>query len=501
MLTKSPVSEKSGALAPLVGHQFPRIENRPDPSRIAYSAGEDMVELAQAYGLNLDPWQAHVLTGASGETLDGTWVTPRVGLSVPRQNGKNAILEARELGGLLLLGEELMIHSAHEVKTALEAFIRIKGYFENYDDLRKKVRRIVNARGAEEIQLLTGQRLRFMARSKGAGRGFSADLIVMDEAQHLADTTFRAILPTLSARPNPQIWFTGTPPGPEQDGEVFGRTRAAGLEKSPRLYWAEWSTDPKRSPDDKQGWAESNPALGIRITEDTIQDEREGLDELGFCMERLGQWEAAAASSVIDAKTWQALGVNTPVPEEAVKTVAFGVDMNPERTVASVTAAFPMIDPETGATVTHLEVVAHREGTAWLLPYLKALVERRDARALVIDNAGPAASLIEPLREQGVLVTATGPTHMKQACGSFYDYTTEGLIRHSNQAQLNTALSIARKRELGDAWAWHRRDSGDDITPLVSATLAHWGLHADGVAKPKAEARKKTISKTFYTFR
>jgi hypothetical protein len=44
---------------------------------------------------------------------------------VSRQNGKGAILEARELAGLFQFGEELILHSAHEYRTAMEAFRRI----------------------------------------------------------------------------------------------------------------------------------------------------------------------------------------------------------------------------------------------------------------------------------------------------------------------------------------------------------------------------------------
>lgn len=493
MLTESLGNGLSGGL----GSQIPRLENRP-PSK--FTSGDEIADLSAAYGLTLDPWQRHVLTGAMGETESGLWATPRVALSVPRQNGKNAILEARELAGLILFGEELIIHSAHEVKTALEAYIRIRSFFENYDDLRRRVRRVVAARGAEEIVLLSGQRLRFMARSKGAGRGFSADCLVLDEAQHLADTTYAAILPTLSARANPQIWLTGTPPGPEQDGEVFARERKNGLEGSERIYYAEWSAEPKIAPDSVEGWKQANPAYGIRIQHATIADEREGLSEHGFCMERLGQWDVATTPQIIPADTWRALGVEDAVPEDAVKRVAFGVDMDPERNWTSISAAFPMVDPLTQQIITHVEVIQHREGSGWVKPYLKSLTERRTPHALVIDSAGPASSLIEPLRLDGVLVTATGASQMKQACGQFYDAAMGGYLRHSAQPQLATALGVARKRDLGDAWAWHRRDSKDDITPLVSATLALWGLHAEGVAKPKAERKQKTISTKFYTF-
>jgi hypothetical protein len=52
----------------------------------------------------------------------------------PRQNGKDAILEARELAGLFLLGERLLIHSAHQFDTSLEHFRRLLFLIENTDD-------------------------------------------------------------------------------------------------------------------------------------------------------------------------------------------------------------------------------------------------------------------------------------------------------------------------------------------------------------------------------
>lgn len=462
------------------------------------TSGPEITELAAAYGLILDPWQAYVLEGAMGEAPDGKWAATRVGLSVPRQNGKNGIIEARELGGLLLLGEQLMIHSAHEVKTALEAFLRIRAYFENYDDLSRLVRRINSGRGAEEIILKSGQRLKFMARSKGSGRGFSADCLILDEAQELPDAAFSAMLPTLSARPNPQIWLTGTPPGPNQNGEVFANMRKAGLEGSPRAYYAEWSADPSRSPDDREGWAEANPALGIRLTEEWIADERESLSEDGFVLERLGVWEGAQTRSVIPMDTWATLAAPAALAEPPKGVISVGVDTDPGRTVTTVSVALPVVC-EDGVTRSHVEVIQSRRGVDWARAYVRELVQRRQPRAVVIDSAGAAASLIEPLRRDGVLVTATGAGQMKQAAGLFYDLAMENGLRHSDQPQLNTALSVARKRVLGDAWAWHRKDATDDITPLVSATLALWGLHAEGVAKPRAVPKQKEISRTYYS--
>jgi len=55
----------------------------------------------------------------------------------------------------------------------------------------------------------------------------------------------------------------------------------------------------------------------------------------------------------------------------------------------------------------------------------------------------------------------------------------DGKARHLEQPILNLAVFAARKRPLGDAWAWARK-TGGDISPLVAVTLSHWGLVKSG---------------------
>ena len=64
-----------------------------------------------------DAWQQLVLDDWLAASAKDEWKHPVAGLSMPRQNGKNALLEMRELFGMVLLGETV-IHSAHEVKSA-----------------------------------------------------------------------------------------------------------------------------------------------------------------------------------------------------------------------------------------------------------------------------------------------------------------------------------------------------------------------------------------------
>jgi hypothetical protein len=95
----------------------------------------------------------------------------------------------------------------------------------------------------------------------------------------------------------------------------------------------------------------------------------------------------------------------------------------------------------------------------------------------VLDAAGPAASLLPELAEYRIEPVVTGAAQMAQACGAFYDAVVDDVsVRHIGQEPLDAALNAARKRELMDTWAWGRKASSADITPLVSVTLAHWGL-------------------------
>ena len=54
-------------------------------------------------------------------------------------------------------------------------------------------------------------------------------------------------------------------------------------------------------------------------------------------------------------------------------------------------------------------------------------------------------------------------------------WSSEKALRHLGGLELRQAVKGATKRPLGDAWAWSRRKSTVDISPLVAATLALWG--------------------------
>jgi Phage Terminase len=455
------------------GSQAPRVVSVPEA---VSSSGEEAIELAQLAGLDLDPWEAMVLDGSLGEREDGLWAAPEVGVIVPRQNGKGTILEARELAGLYLLGERLIVHSAHEFSTAAEHFRRLLGLIEGCPDLDRRVKQVRRSHGEEGITLRGGQRILFKTRSKATARGFSADLIVLDEAMFLTDAMLAALVPTMSARPNPQTWFTGSAVDQlVHDGDPFARVRERGHRGDDALAFYEWSAEGKiedaaKIADDREAWAQANPALGVRITAAHIERERRSMDVRSFAVERLGvgDWPATAEIGYrrIPEDVWRKLRDRT---SKIAGRVAFAVDTRPDRSASVIAAAGLREDGHR-----HVEVVDQRPGTAWVAERLVELLDRHGNVGVALDGNGPAAALLAELQREGLTVEEPPAREIARTCGTFVDLCVRNDLHHLGTTELSDAVRGAGTRQVGGdgSWVWSRRDSSTDCTPLMAATLA-----------------------------
>jgi hypothetical protein len=493
------------------GSRQPRIRSVPAYSS---SAGVDAIELAAMAGLYLDGWQQDTLTDGLGERpewqcseciyrtaagmptpcsdhpkqLIHPWSAPTVAIVGPRQNG---ILEARELAGLYLLGERVIVHSAHLQRTASAQFKRLLALIKSAPDLENLMRRPIYGKGSEAIEMKSGQIIYFMTRTSGGTRGESIDLIVFDEAYQLPESAISAMVPTLSARPNTQTWYTSSAVDQQkyEHGHALTRQRERGRAGKPDIAYFEWSVegdDPARVPDavasDPAYWAQANPGLGIRLTVEKTQGEYDGgMGRREFIVERLGvgDWPATNGSArVIDVAQWQACQVEEFDNLEGRPCFAF--DVTPDRSWASIAVAGKH------AGVPFIDIIDHDEGTAWVAPRLAALKATHRPFMFLCDAAGPAGSLLPELDALGIKewdrkrsphgVRCVSMREYGQACGMFYDAVMAGKLEHLGTEVLDEALDGAAKRPLGDAWAWDRRKSSSaDISPLVACTLALFG--------------------------
>jgi hypothetical protein len=468
-----------------VGSQAPRIHSRPD---YVSSAGQEAIELAESAGLFLDPWQQLVLTDSLGERRNGTWSAFEVGLIVSRQNGKGSVLEARELFGLFLGGEMTIVHTSHLFSTSLDAFRRIRQLIESTPDLDRKVNQYRSTTGQEGIELISGARLRFLARSKGSGRGWPVDLVVWDEAYELTDEHVDALMPTMSSRPNPQIWYTSSPVLDAASGLPLTAMRRRGIAGGPNLAYFEWSAPADADLDDREMWAAANPALGFRITEDFIERERAAMSDDGFARERLCIWPPDGAGwPVIPQADY--LAAEDP-DSTMVDPVAMAAHVSKDGAWVSIFAAGARADG-----LLHVELIA-RIGIGDALKRIKALNTKWTPCRWVIDEGGPSKSLAETVALAGVEVTKPTMREVAGAAGALcvgiagrpqldpdtgemgedprvvrWRCASEELVK-----AFTDAVAAAAKRPLGTAWAWDQLGAVVDIAPVIAASNALWGF-------------------------
>lgn len=479
-------SSRRGEPSVVLGCQRPRVSNLPE---WVSSSGNEAVQLAGLAGLQLDDWQQFVLLHALGERADGSWAAPTVGLIVGRQNGKGSILEARELAGLFLLGEELIVHTAHRQKIATSHFRRLRSLIRLVPEFEDRVLAAPKGKGSEAIELVDGRRIEFATRQSGNARGLSADLIVYDEAMFLTEDDRSGISPTMAARSMAgaiQSWYVGSAVDQEdaaQDGVPFAKVREAALAGAERVALFEWSApgdDPERVSDearrDPHVWAQANPGLGVRIAHEWVEQERTvEMGARGFAVERLsvGDWPDTRedAGRVISSDAWAGVRCGDE-SKWIVGPKTFAVDVNPDRTWGSIDVAGQRQD-----TLWHVAVVDRRRGTGWIVPRCVELQGQCPGARFVLDKRGPAANLIEELKEAGVEVMEADSADYAKACSGFFDAVANRTMRYPvPQPELDEAVADARTQPLGDAWKWSRKNSTSaDISPLVAGTLALWG--------------------------
>lgn len=462
------------------------------------SLGDETVELAASAGLELDEWQKDALRDLMSVDDEGRWLHFEFGLNVARQNGKGAVLEARELGLLFVTGERLGVHSAHEFKTSQEHFRRIESLVQNTPELDRQVKRSGNGRtvgyrhshGEESIELQNGRRLLFVTRTKSGLRGFAGvDFMALDEAMIVNAASHGAMMPTLRASKSPhgpQLTYTGSAVDQEihAHGVVWARIRERGLQGGDEsLGYLEFSVDaehPDDVPDemaaDREMWRLANPGLGVRISEEHMAREHRSMDPRTFAVELLGvgDWPATDGSAdvLIGFEEWQAVLDPDSV---LVDPICLAYDVSPDRHSSIVAAG----RDERGHML--VEVIHARSGTGWLVERLTDLYRDHEIAQVVCDGFGPSAAIANRVDEAGITVKRMDSGDYGKACGLFVDCVGEKTLRHLGQTELDAAIKGAKARPLTDRWAWSRTKSTVNISPLVAATLALWSATENDV--------------------
>lgn len=451
----------------------------------AYTRGPQVVELCQLAGFIPDPEQELGLDWLFAVDDDDNPVAFEFAVLACRQNLKTGLFKMAALGWLFVTDQRLIVWSAHEFSTAQEAHRDMCELIKGCESLDALVANYYYGNGDESIELISGARLLFKARTKGGGRGLSGDKVVLDEAYALQPTHIGSLMPLLRTRKQPQLVYGSS--APRTDSlvlhDLLERGRAG---TSKRLAYLEWSapeggceltdcdhkqTRPGCALDDEANWLAANTAYPRRIKRETFLAEREGMPVAEFGRELLG-WpdprSDSVAAPIFGAGNWEACKV--PVGTSKIeKNRCFGIAVSIDRKHAAIGAA-----GFNDAGRMHLEPVDEFAGLG-LIVARAAELQAKWATMFVIDGAGPAASLIPALERAGVTLTIAKTGDVTDAFAEFYDAVQTKHVAHLDYPELNSAVDGATSRLIGDRLALKRRDAAFNIAPLEAAELASWG--------------------------
>jgi hypothetical protein len=454
--------------------------------------GPEVADICALAGFAPDPEQELILDLTFAIGADGRSAAFEIDIVGPRQQFKTGAIKQMELGWLYVTEERLIVHSAHELDTTAEAFRELAELIESTPALSKRLaptrgerQGISEGNGRWAIELAGGQRVKYKARTAGGSRGLTGWKVVLDEGFALQPTHMGSLLPTLAAVPDPQVVIASS--AGKADSVVLHEAKDRGRAgSSPRQVYVEFGDREAHSGcadgdcdhaktavgcafDDEQRWARIMPALGRRVTLETVRAMRQSMPVEEFGREFMVWWDeplGAGPDGLLEA--WHLCLDETSAPTGRP---VFSIDVAPQSKSAAITAAMWRPDG-----LPHLEVVAYGPTADWVIPRAAELKRHRPLE-WILDPAGPAGALLPGLAEVGIEPRQMSTRDLGQACEAYAQAIASRQVRHLGDQVAARALAGAAKRDIGDGlWAWSRRKSTSDICPLVGSTEAFWGL-------------------------
>lgn len=439
-------------------------------------------------------------------------------LLVARQNGKSTVMKVLALWMLFVWQVKLILGTAQDLSVAEDLWQDVVDMVDDDPDLSKMKLKTVQVNGKKALILRNKARSKYQvkAANRRGGRGASAEVVLLDELrEHQNFDAWSAITKTTLTKLDALIlcisnagdlksvvlWHLrriahlalGDPDGifeVKDDGlrESQDPTLDQFEDFEDDLAIFEWSAAPGRSPGDRDGWREANPAFNRLILEKALVSSFRNDPPATWLTECLCQWPDFVAEGPFPPGQWEAaVDKNSRIADSSPK--AFCVDVSHDREVSSIAVAGFRDDG-----LPHVEVIAQSPGTAWVKAWFadpERVVRLGPVlRTCAQTKGAPVVSLIDDLRTlESVCFEDWQGSDLGSATGDFYDLVREsgwkesddgvclrrGLV-HLGQPVVNRAVQHAAAKPLGDVWVWNRSASGIDISPLVAMTGALWLL-------------------------
>lgn len=450
--------------------------------------------------VKLFPWQRWLLLHALELDDNGLYRYRTVVVEVARQNGKTLIMLVLALWHIYALDSKTVIGTAQDLTRSEKSWAEAVEWAMDNDELAPLIEDV--KRGHPKVlTLITGCEYRVAAASRRGGRGFTGDLILMDELrEHQSWDSWASVANTMNARPKAQAWAfsnagdslsvvlrylracahrdLGWPDG-DGDAEVLGEVdRALELDDDTSLGWFEWSAPPNSQRNDMAALAQANPSKDhTEVTENCIT-ERALLAALRtspphiYDMECRCLWVSLAGGGPFPEGKWVDTLDDKATPAEGAKS-AICIEVSGgqrERTYIARAALDVDGNPVFG-------IWADQVGSDWVMDWLRS---NRAGYSVIVLRSGsgtPALSLLDQIEAAELPLEKWSAADVSAAHGQMFDAIRDEKARHRSHPGLDmAATSAAIKVQTGGGWVIDFRNSPSDTAPLTAALGAVWGL-------------------------
>lgn len=468
----------------------------------------------QVLGLSLMPWQRWLLLHALELREDGLYRFRTVVVLVARQNGKTLLMIVLALWHLYALESRTVIGTAQDLANSEKAWAEAVEMAQSEPELADLIEKITLAH-PKSLQLVgpepgvRGPEYRVATSSRRGARGFSGDLVLLDELrEHQSWDSWASVTNTMNARPKAQAWAfsnagdalsivlrflkaaahsrLGWPDG-DADKDVLGDlddlTELEDLGDD-ALGWFEWSAHPQAARTDRDAWAQANPSMNHTdivtncITERTIAAALRTNPPHLFEIEVMCRWISMSEAGPFPEGAWRDTLNNEAKPVDARRIVCVDVSWNRSRTYIARAGRDSSGEPLVG-------IAADRTGTDWAVPWL--IENKGSYEGIVVQsNGAPVTALISDMEDAGLPIIPWSGTDLGVATGIMFDRLDQRKIKHLSHPGLDMAATTAAVKVLAQgAWVIDRAKSPTDAAPLQAAIGAVWALETIAPQQPQ----------------
>lgn len=513
----------------VLGSTTPRIYTKPLDSHVNpltgelladFTDGEGAIKFAtDILGITLFPWQEWLLNHALELDATGAFYRFRIVITmVARQNGKTTVENILALWHLYSLESGLVIGTAQNLDRSEEAWKDCLALAELQDDLNEMIEER-NFGHPKFFNLDNGCEYKVVAATGKGGRGFSGDLILLDELrEHHNWDSWASVTNTMNARPLAQVFAfsnagtdlsivlryqralahkeLGWPDGDDEaellgsDSELFAGMDPDELpegwdEITTALF--EWSAHPDAKRTDIYALAQANPSMNhLEVTMNcpttrSLLAQLRSTPPLEFDQEVMCRHVPGAEGGPWPLGQWDATADPEATPGEDAEIVVC-VELSERRQLAYIARAGRYIrDSKDVAVVGISEEIEPSK----LLGYL--IDTRETYRGLVIrsESGAPTVNLLEDLKNAvdndgdpiGLPIIEWPGPDVQAAHGDISDRLRDKTIEHLPHRGMDTAaLTAVQLVQPGGGWRIDIRRSPSDTAPLYAAIGAVWGM-------------------------